>query len=94
MTDGVGAWRLVSAVRNRILLICPTCGRQHLEFANRLRGLRLYCCKRDGCDYLFDLTAPPSSRYVLDIVGAWRRLCAAFAPMRRAGSAGDIAEIT
>jgi hypothetical protein len=36
--------QLVSAARSRILLICPECGQEHMEFADKLRALRSYAC--------------------------------------------------
>jgi hypothetical protein len=37
------------------LLICPDCGHQASEFAEKLRGMSSFYCAGEGCDYLFDL---------------------------------------
>jgi hypothetical protein len=39
----------------RILLICPNCGQENSEFADKLRGMNSYACAGDGCDYRFDI---------------------------------------
>jgi transposase-like protein len=72
--------QLVSAARSRILLICPDCGQEHVEFADRLRGSRFYSCTGDGCDYRFDLVAGPRTSYLQRIVAVWRRFYTAFMP--------------
>jgi transposase-like protein len=72
--------QLVSAARSRILLICPDCGQEHVEFADRLRGSRFYSCTGDNCDYRFDLVAGPRTTYLQRIVAAWRRFYTAFMP--------------
>jgi hypothetical protein len=41
----------------RILLICPDCGHENSEVADRLRGKSYFSCRGDGCDYSFDFTA-------------------------------------
>jgi transposase-like protein len=41
----------------RILLICPDCGHENSEVADRLRGKSDFSCRGDGCDYSFDFTA-------------------------------------
>jgi transposase-like protein len=72
--------QLVSAARSRILLICPDCGQEHVEFADKLRGLRFYSCTGDGCDYRFDLLSGPPASPLQRIIAAWRRFYAAFMP--------------
>jgi predicted RNA-binding Zn-ribbon protein involved in translation (DUF1610 family) len=94
MEDTSSVRQLVAAARSRILLICPDCGQEHLEFADKLRGLRNYPCRGDGCGFRFDLNASPSPRFVLDIAGAWRRFCTTFTAARRAGAAGDSTKIS
>lgn len=42
----------------RVLLICPDCGQENSEYADVLRGMRMYYCGGDGCDYIFDLAGP------------------------------------
>ncbi|MGA2894888.1 MAG: hypothetical protein ABSE22_18640 [Xanthobacteraceae bacterium] len=39
----------------RIMLICPDCGQENSELADRLRGMTAYSCRGDGCDYSFVL---------------------------------------
>jgi hypothetical protein len=41
----------------RILLICPDCGHENSEVADRLRGKSNFACRGDGCDYSFDFNA-------------------------------------
>ena len=38
MGDMSNIRQLMSAARSRILLICPDCGQEHLEYADKLRG--------------------------------------------------------
>jgi hypothetical protein len=72
--------QLMSAARSRILLICPDCGQEHLEFADRLRGSRFYACTGDGCDYRFDLVAGPRPTALQGFAAALRRFYAALIP--------------
>jgi hypothetical protein len=72
--------QLMSAARNRILLICPDCGQEHLEFADRLRGSRFYACTGEGCDYRFDLVAGPRPTALQEFAAALRRFYAALIP--------------
>jgi hypothetical protein len=72
--------QLMSAARSRILLICPDCGQEHLEFADRLRGSRFYACTGDGCDYRFDLVAGPRPSAFQEFAAALRRFYAALIP--------------
>ena len=72
--------QLVSVARSRILLICPECGQEHLEYADRLRGSRFYACIGDGCDYRFDLVAGPRPSAFQEFAAALRRFYAALIP--------------
>jgi hypothetical protein len=72
--------QLVSAARSRILLICPDCGQEHMEFADKLRGSRFFSCIGDECGYRFDLISGPQGGPLQRFVYAWRRLFAAFLP--------------
>jgi hypothetical protein len=72
--------QLMSAARSRILLICPDCGQEHLEFADRLRGSRFYSCTGDGCDYRFDLISGPRPSFLQGLAAALRRFYAAVIP--------------
>jgi transposase-like protein len=72
--------QLVSAARTRILLICPDCGQEHTEFADKLRGSRFYTCIGDDCGYRFDLVSGPRGTSFQRFVYAWRRLFTALLP--------------
>jgi hypothetical protein len=50
-------WRLRTAERPRIVLICPDCGHETPEYVHRLRSMTFYQCRGDDCDYRFELTA-------------------------------------
>lgn len=65
----------------RILLICPDCGHENSEYADVLRGKRMYYCGGDGCDYIFDLAGP---RYAVGrgFVEACKKFYAAIYAMR------------
>ena len=80
MEDLANIRRLISAAKSRILLICPDCGQEHLEFADRLRSARFYACRGEGCDYHFDLAAGPSSTARQGFAALWRRFYAALIP--------------
>jgi hypothetical protein len=80
MADISNVRQLVSTARSRILLICPDCGQEHTEFADKLRGARFYSCIGDDCDYRFDLIAGPRSNLFQRFVYLWRRLFTAFIP--------------
>jgi len=80
MEDLANVRRLVSAAKSRILLICPDCGQEHLEFADKLRSMRLYACRGEGCDYRFDLVAGPRSTMRQGFAALWRRFYAALIP--------------
>jgi predicted RNA-binding Zn-ribbon protein involved in translation (DUF1610 family) len=72
--------QLVSAARARILLICPECGQEHIEFTDKLRGSRFFACAGDDCGYRFDLVSGPRGTAFQRLVYAWRRLFAALLP--------------
>jgi predicted RNA-binding Zn-ribbon protein involved in translation (DUF1610 family) len=72
--------QLVSAARAQILLICPECGQEHMEFADKLRASRFYACIGDECGYRFDLMSGPGGTTFQRFVYAWRRLFAAISP--------------
>ncbi len=80
MADISNIRQLVSVARSRILLICPDCGQEYAEFADRLRGARYFSCVGDGCDYRFDLIAGPRNSFVQRLGYAWRKLFATFIP--------------
>ena len=63
MDDISNIRQLISVARSRVLLICPDCGQEHLEFADKLRGTRFYSCSGDGCDYRFDLVDGPAQHH-------------------------------
>jgi transposase-like protein len=52
-------WRFRSAERARVLLICPQCGQETSEYADKLRGQSHYHCPGADCDYRFVLTTQP-----------------------------------
>ena len=72
--------QLVSAARSRVLLICPECGQEHLEFADKLRTSRFYACTGEGCDYRFDLVGGPRPTFFQACLAAMRRFYAALVP--------------
>lgn len=80
MEDLANIRRLISAAKSRILLICPDCGQEHLEFADRLRSSRFYACHGEGCDYRFDLMTGPDRTMRQGFAALWRRLYAALIP--------------
>jgi hypothetical protein len=80
MADISNIRQLVSVARSRILLICPDCGQEHTEFADRLRGVRFFSCIGDGCDYRFDLIAGPRNGFVQRLAHIWRRFFAGIIP--------------
>lgn len=71
---------IASAARTRILLICPDCGEENVEFADRLRGRGFYVCAGEGCDFRFDLAAGPRRSLTRGFAEAWRRFYAALSP--------------
>jgi hypothetical protein len=64
----------------RILLICPDCGQENVEYADKLRGMSFYSCPGDGCDYRFDLMSDPRKNLLQGFVDMWKRFYAAFIP--------------
>jgi hypothetical protein len=66
----------------RILLICPDCGQENAEFADRLRATSTFYCDGDGCDYIFSLGGP--RRTIGSLAEACRRFYASFYALRRA----------
>ena len=80
MEDLANIRRLISAAKSRILLICPDCGQEHLEFADRLRSSRFYACHGEGCDYRFDMNGGPASSARQGFGALWRRFYAALIP--------------
>jgi hypothetical protein len=83
MEDLANIRRLISAAKSRILLICPDCGQEHLEFADQLRSARFYACHGEGCDYRFDLSVDGRPRrYLRDLAEAFKRRFAVFYPAR------------
>ena len=69
-----------SAGRTRILLICPDCGQENAEFADRLRGMSSYACSGIECSYRFDLVNGPRKDVLQGFADAMRKLYAALAP--------------
>jgi hypothetical protein len=69
-----------SAARIRILLICPDCGQENVEFADRIRGACTYPCRGEGCDFRFDLLSPPRRSLARGLAEAWRKFYAALIP--------------
>ena len=80
MGDISNVRQLVSAARSRILLICPDCGQEHLEFADKLRGARFYACAGESCGYRFDLVSSPRPTAFQEFAAAMRRFYAALIP--------------
>jgi hypothetical protein len=66
----------------RILLICPDCGQENAQFADRLRAASTVYCDGDGCDYIFSLGGP--RRTIGSVAEACRRFYASFYAVRRA----------
>jgi hypothetical protein len=72
--------QIAAAARTRILLICPDCGQENVEYADKLRGMSFYSCPGDGCDYRFDLMSDPRKNLLQGFVDMWKRFYAAFIP--------------
>jgi predicted RNA-binding Zn-ribbon protein involved in translation (DUF1610 family) len=72
--------QLVTVARSQVLLICPECGQEHMEFADKLRASRFYACTGDECGYRFDLMSGPQGTFFQRFVYAWRRLFTALLP--------------
>jgi hypothetical protein len=68
------------AARTRILLICPDCGEENVEYADRLRGMSFYACAGEECAYRFDLLNGERKNLLRGFVEALRRFYAAFIP--------------
>ena len=66
----------------RILLICPDCGRENSELADKLRAMSMYYCDGDDCDYIFDLMPRRRMDFGKGFVDACKRFYAAFYTMR------------
>ena len=66
----------------RILLICPDCGAENAEFADKLRAVSTYYCNGDGCDYIFDLAGGRRTDFGKGFLLACKRFYAAFYAMR------------
>ena len=64
----------------RVLLICPDCGQESAEFADKLRTVSMFYCNGDDCDYIFDLAGP--RRSVRGFAEACKRFYAAFYALR------------
>jgi hypothetical protein len=77
----------ISQIRStaRIVMICPDCGQENSEYAERLRGTRFYACAGEGCDYSFDL-AGPGKRAANSLAEACKKFYAAFYAMRWQGA--------
>ena len=65
----------------RILLICPDCGHENSEVADRLRAMNGFSCRGDGCDYCFDFTASQGEAG-FGFGQRLKRFYAAFYPLR------------
>jgi hypothetical protein len=63
---------------SRILLICPDCGQENRESADKLRAASVYYCEGDGCDYIFDLASDRRRDFGSGFVDACKRFYAAF----------------
>ncbi len=66
----------------RILLICPDCGQENSELADRLRAMGTFYCRGEGCDYIFDLAPGRRTDFGKAFAEACRRFYAAFYAMR------------
>jgi hypothetical protein len=71
---------IASAGRTRILLICPDCGQENAEFADKLRGMSSYACVGAECSYRFDLVNGPRKDILQGFAEAMRKLYAALTP--------------
>jgi hypothetical protein len=67
----------------RILLICPECGQENSEYADKLRTVATYFCGGDGCDYLFDLAPGRRGDFGKGFAKTCKRFYAAFHAMGR-----------
>ncbi len=66
----------------RILLICPDCGQENSELADRLRAMSTFYCTGEGCDYIFDLAPGRRTDFGKAFTEACKRFYAAFYTMR------------
>ncbi len=66
----------------RILLICPDCGEENSELADKLRTMRTFYCKGEGCDYIFDLAPGRRTDFGKAFAEACKRFYAAFYSLR------------
>jgi predicted RNA-binding Zn-ribbon protein involved in translation (DUF1610 family) len=78
MGDIPDTWPIPAAGRTRVLLICPECGHEATEFADKLRAVKFYACPEDGCDYRFDLVMVPRRDFVKEFADACKRFYTAF----------------
>jgi transposase-like protein len=72
--------QIPTAARTRILLICPDCGAENAEYADRLRGMSSYACAGDECGYRFDLLNGARKNLLQGFAEAMRRFYAALIP--------------
>lgn len=69
----------------RVLLICPDCGHENAEYADRLRSAGTYYCAGDNCDYIFDLLPGRRIDFGKSLLDACRKFYAAFYAVRGQG---------
>jgi hypothetical protein len=62
----------------RILLICPDCGQENSELADKLRAVSTFYCNGEGCDYIFDLAPGRRTDFGKAFADTCKRLYAAF----------------
>jgi hypothetical protein len=67
----------------RILLICPDCGHENAEYAQKLKGKGTFYCVGDGCDYIFDLAPRRGADVAESFAQACRKFYAALYVSRR-----------
>jgi hypothetical protein len=65
----------------RILLVCPDCGHENTEFAERLQAAGMFYCTGEGCDYIFALDGG-RGRTFSGFMDAVKSFYAAFYAMR------------
>jgi hypothetical protein len=68
----------VQSAAARILLICPDCGHENSEFADTLRGMSMFYCSGEECDFIFDLAPARRVDFGKGFAEACRRFYAAF----------------
>jgi hypothetical protein len=81
MGNATNIRQIPSAARTRILMICPDCDQENLEFADKLREMSFYSCGGDGCDYRFDLMSGQRKNFIHGLAEAWKKFFAAFVPV-------------